>query len=189
MRDEKASPMYATASSATLLEPKASMPHSHLDDATSRHIVFTGDSVFLPFLLAALFSVHSLIAGLALGVHTELDQSAIATSIAIISHKFVEAIAVGANFIKENVQTKKAVAVILLYSCMTPIGILLGMAVTEALQGPQVILSESIASSLGAGSFIYLAFHEMSEFHSSPITKIGLFLLGFFSMALLAFYI
>jgi zinc transporter ZupT len=44
-------------------------------------------SPLLPYLLAALFSVHSLIAGFALGVNSSLDRTAIATTVAIFSHK------------------------------------------------------------------------------------------------------
>lgn len=45
------------------------------------------DSTLLPYLLAALFSVHSLIAGFALGVNHSLNRTAIATAVAIFSHK------------------------------------------------------------------------------------------------------
>lgn len=44
-------------------------------------------SNLLPYLLAALFSVHSLIAGFALGVNRVINSTAVATAVAIFSHK------------------------------------------------------------------------------------------------------
>jgi zinc transporter ZupT len=41
----------------------------------------------LPYLLAALFSIHSLIAGFALGISHAVNKTAIATTFAIFSHK------------------------------------------------------------------------------------------------------
>lgn len=80
-------------------------PHHHMVDAShgscpndediamepeatiSEHVVFTGQSSLLPYLLAILFSVHSLIAGFALGVNRSSSKTAVATTIAILSHK------------------------------------------------------------------------------------------------------
>ena len=147
----------------------------------------------MPFLVAALFSVHSLLAGLALGVSPELDDTAIATSLAIFSHKVIEAIAVGANFAKENVQYQKSIIVIIFYSIMTPVGIILGMMLTSKLEGRSSILTQSIAMSIGAGSFIYLSFHEMSDEHAcrgaTSFEKMTYFSIGLISMALLAYYV
>lgn len=172
-------------------DPEAS--HSHVDSATSRHIVFSGENSLIPFLLAALFSVHSLIAGFALGVNPSLTKTAIATYAAILSHKFIEAMSVGANFAKEKVEMSKSVAVIVIYSIMTPLGIVLGMVLTASLQGPSVLFAESIAMSIGSGSFIYLAYHEMSEDDDSGAVsvqeKIVLYLLGLFAMAALAYWL
>lgn len=198
-------------------------------------------SSLLPYLLAALFSVHSLIAGFALGVNPSLDRTAVATTVAIVSHKvpassalrgaahlitwtvcgpslrlfraratnvclyyqlvcgcyclplqFIEAMAVGANFAraKQSIEPERSVAVLALYSCMTPLGILLGMGLASALQGAGAHLAESVALSVASGSFIYLAFHELSEEQASQEIrardKLLLFGAGLGSMAALA---
>lgn len=46
----------------------------------------------LPLLLALLFSVHSMIAGLALGIQPAADASAVAILVAILGHKSIEAL-------------------------------------------------------------------------------------------------
>ncbi|KAF0707771.1 hypothetical protein AaE_013476 [Aphanomyces astaci] len=61
--------------------------HAHVSGSVSEHIVFSGDSVVLPYLLAALFSLHSLIAGFTLGMNASMSSTALATAVAIVSHK------------------------------------------------------------------------------------------------------
>ncbi|OQR98477.1 Zinc (Zn2)-Iron (Fe2) Permease (ZIP) Family [Achlya hypogyna] len=166
--------------------------HAHVEGSISEHIVFSGESAILPYLLAALFSLHSLIAGFTLGMNSELSRTAIATALAIISHKFIEAISVGANFAKakDSVNSTRSIAVLVLYSFMTPLGIVLGMVLTSQLQGAPAQLAQAIALGVGSGSFIYLAFHEMSDEHAqeatSTLQKLALFSTGAAAMALLA---
>ncbi|KAF1323977.1 Zinc-iron permease, partial [Globisporangium splendens] len=164
----------------------------HPHATVSEHVVFSGENSLLPYLLAALFSVHSLIAGFALGVNPSLDRTAIATTVAIFSHKLIEAMSVGANFAraKASIDQDRSVAVLTLYSCMTPLGIFLGMLLSSALQGTHTHVVESVALSIASGSFIYLAFHELSEEDASQETstmeKMLLFSVGLWSMAALA---
>ncbi|KAJ0401363.1 hypothetical protein ATCC90586_000970 [Pythium insidiosum] len=162
------------------------------ETTVSEHVVFSGQSAVLPYLLAVLFSIHSLIAGFALGVNSTSSKTAVATTVAILSHKAIEAMSVGANFAraKDSIGPQRAIAVLLLYSLMTPLGIVLGMVLADALQGSTALLAESMALGVASGSFVYLAFHEMSEEHASndvpSMEKILLFGAGLFSMAALA---
>ncbi|EQC27827.1 hypothetical protein SDRG_14411 [Saprolegnia diclina VS20] len=166
--------------------------HAHVEGSISEHVVFSGESALLPYLLAALFSLHSLIAGFTLGMNSQLSRTAIATALAIVSHKFIEAIAVGANFAKakESVNASRSIAVLVLYSFMTPLGIVLGMLLTSQLQGAAAQWAQAIALGIGSGSFIYLAFHEMSDEHAQEATstmqKLLLFVAGAGVMTLLA---
>ncbi|KAG7379953.1 hypothetical protein PHYPSEUDO_007897 [Phytophthora pseudosyringae] len=166
--------------------------HNESEAAVSEHVVFSGDSYFLPYLLAALFSVHSLIAGFALGVNHSMNRTAVATTVAIFSHKFIEAMSVGANFAKakSSIAHQRSIAVLTLYSCMTPLGIFLGMVLADSLRGSSALAMEAVALSVASGSFIYLAFHELSEENASQETnaaeKLALFSTGIASMAVLA---
>ncbi|KAH9104853.1 hypothetical protein LEN26_002748 [Aphanomyces euteiches] len=169
--------------------------HAHVTGSVSEHIVFSGESTVLPYLLAALFSVHSLIAGFSLGINSELSSAALATALAIVTHKFVEAVSVGANFAKakSSVAPLRSIAVLVTYSFMTPLGIVAGMCLNSTLQGASSKLAQAVALGIGAGSFIYLAFHEVSEKdekHETPIfEKISLFLVGVSVMTILAVYV
>lgn len=180
---------YETAATGLLEEAHH---HNDAEATVSEHIVFSGDSYFLPYLLAALFSVHSLIAGFALGVNHSMDRTAVATTVAIFSHKFIEAMSVGANFAKakSSIAHQRSIAVLALYSCMTPLGIFLGMVLSDSLRGSSALTMEAVALSIASGSFIYLAFHELSEENASQETnafeKLALFSAGICSMAVLA---
>ncbi|KAF0685963.1 Aste57867_22215 [Aphanomyces stellatus] len=166
--------------------------HTHVAGSVSEHIVFSGDNAILPYLLAALFSLHSLIAGFTLGMNTTLSSTALATALAIVSHKFIEAVSVGANFAKanNNVNPHRSIAVLVTYSFMTPLGIVAGMFLTSTLKGPSALLAQAIALGIGSGSFIYLAFHEVSEEDAAQSAttseKLLLFLVGVGVMAGLA---
>ena len=67
----------------------------------------------MPLIYAPLFSVHSLIAGLALGVQAQLDAAAMAILIAIVAHKFVEALSLAASFVREGVRLDTSLAVLM----------------------------------------------------------------------------
>jgi zinc transporter 1/2/3 len=99
---------------------------------------------------------------------------------------------VGSNFAKAkgNIERSRSIAVLSLYSLMTPLGIFLGMILSSELQGPKAMYAESTTLAIASGSFIYLAFHEMSDEHasqeSSSIEKLTLFSIGLIAMAALA---
>ncbi|ETW10088.1 hypothetical protein H310_00473 [Aphanomyces invadans] len=166
--------------------------HAHVSGSVSEHIVFSGESGVLPYLLAALFSLHSLIAGFTLGMNANLTSTALATAVAIVSHKFIEAVSVGSNFAKARttVNSQRSIAVLVTYSFMTPLGIVSGMFLSATLQGPSAVLAQAIALGIGSGSFIYLAFHEVSEEDAvqaaTTTEKLSLFLTGLSIMAALA---
>lgn len=145
--------------------------HNHVHvGVLHRHVVVVPEGAALtplmPLIYALLFSVHSLIAGLALGVQSELGEAAIAILIAIVAHKFVEALSLAASFVREGVRLETSLAVLLVYCAMTPLGLALGYVLVShggALGG----VAEPLLSSFAAGSFCYLASHELSSDHAS----------------------
>lgn len=58
-----------------------------------------GPKALVPLLLTVVLSVHSFIAGMALGVE-ESDTAAVPTLIAILAHKWVEAISLGVSVVR-----------------------------------------------------------------------------------------
>ena len=150
-------------------------------------------STTMPLLLAVLFSVHSFIAGLALGVQSKFGGSALAILIAILGHKFVEALALASSFVKEGLGPTTALPALAVYCTMTPAGVLVGAFLVGADLGPSATAIEALVSGFGAGSFVYLGGHQLAlsrpESVVSKLQRALLALAGFSSMALLSLYL
>jgi len=166
-------------------------PHEH---ASHHHMVFASRNGSLPFLIALCMSVHSLIGGCSLGIQSNLSSSFASVLIALFSHKLVEALAVGANFVKEDVPWQQLWPVLLLYCCMTPIGITTGMLVLHSLKSQkQVELAEGLGQGLASGSFLFIAVHELNSSKDDTVVprvlQILLLVLGFGLMSTLAIWV
>lgn len=149
-----------------------------------------GGNLLLPLALTIVFSLHSVIEGAALGVQTQLNSSFLSILIAIASHKAIEAVSVASNFVKERVELSKAIPIILLYCAMTPIGIVMGMIAGSVTATAHAVLLTSTMQAFAAGSFVYLAVHEVSDERCckkvSGKWQVLLMLSGLGTMALLA---
>lgn len=165
---------------------------SHKHSEHSHHVVISGGGLMFPLFLAILFSIHSFIEGLALGVQTEVDAASVSILVAVVSHKIVEALTVGANFVKERIDLKQAVPVIAVYCLMTPLGILVGTGLTHG-KGESATMIQCILQSLASGSFVYLCIHEIVDednIHSVQAwPQVCLFAAGLGAMALLAVWV
>jgi zinc transporter 1/2/3 len=141
--------------------------------------------------LALLFSLHSFIAGLALGIQSHDSASSAAILIAILGHKFVEALSLASNFVREGVGLSTSASVLFVYCCMTPAGILTGRGVLSI--GKSAATAEALISGLAAGSFTFLAAHELTHTAAtsrlSKRTRAALAFAGVGCMAVLAIWV
>ena len=170
----------------------------HEHEELHHHHINIPHHALLPIFLAIVFSIHSLIEGLALGAQQAVSSSAISILIAISSHKVIEAISVGANFIKQGVATSTALPVLIVYTLMTPAGIVAGWLLEwfigseEDGEGGMTwgLLIQSLLQAFAAGSFLYLAVHEISDEKCCAAVKrshqVLLMVIGLSVMALLA---
>jgi zinc transporter 1/2/3 len=115
-----------------------------------------------PIVLFLILSVHSLIAGAAMGLETDFVTS-IAIFIAIIAHKGTAAFALGVELATEQVPEKRHVRTIALFSCMTPLGIILGTVFASLFAGETAVITEGLFDGLAAGTFIYISTLEIIE--------------------------
>jgi solute carrier family 39 (zinc transporter), member 1/2/3 len=107
-------------------------------------------------LLVILLSVHSFIAGMAIGAETTVAAT-VAILIAIIAHKGPEGYALGLSLYEAGKERSELIRTVLLYSIMTPIGIVVGTLLAEVLTGEAQILAEAIFDGLAGGTFLYIA--------------------------------
>jgi solute carrier family 39 (zinc transporter), member 1/2/3 len=114
------------------------------------------DDAMLPYVLALVLSVHSLIAGMALGAESQLATS-VALFIAIIAHKGVAAFALGVSLERGAVRRSRSIGIVTLFSVMTPLGILAGAGLGALLSGAAEHWFEGTFDALAAGTFLYVA--------------------------------
>lgn len=142
-----------------------------------------------PFILMVVLSVHSLIAGAALGLEGSVFAS-FALLIAILAHKGSAALALGVSLKMAAFGRRRFIAMIALFSCMTPIGVLGGFAYSRTVSGETALLVEAVFDAMAAGSFVYVAVLDIIEEAFAEKVDLGVkftvLTLGFVGMALLA---
>ena len=121
------------------------------------------DIKFSPNVLMVSLSVHSLIAGVALGTE-DILKKALVLLIAIIVYKVSAVFTLEVNLHRSGLHNKpsfrKAGAI---FSFMTPIGIMIGLGLTEILSRRAGQFVTIAFDSLTAGSFLYIALSDILE--------------------------
>ena len=126
-----------------------------------------GGAVF-PLALAVALSIHSILAGTALGAEKGLATS-LAILVAIVAHKGSAAFALAVSLHRGGYTRGRILKVISLFSLMTPLGVVIGLIFNALLTGAAERLFEAIFDALAAGTFIYIASLDIiSEEFSSP---------------------
>ena len=109
-----------------------------------------------PFILMIALSVHSIFEGLALGLQSDMG-SVVNMLIAILVHKGAASSSLGISLVKtfpDNFRLCRQL--VFCFSCATPLGVGIGMAVANAGD-----IYEIVFSSIAAGSFVYIACSEV----------------------------
>ena len=142
-----------------------------------------------PALLALVLSVHSLFAGISLGLEDTFLGS-VALFIAIIAHKGSAAFALGVGLVRTAIATGRFWRIMIIFSLMTPLGIVLGTVFTAFLSGNAEEGAEAVFDGLAAGTFLYVSVLDVidEEFTAGTLKapKFLLFLGGVGLMAVLA---
>jgi zinc transporter 1/2/3 len=101
-------------------------------------------------------SIHSLLAGLALGAQPELTR-ALVLSTAIIAHKSAEGFALGVSLARSDLPSIQAWRLVLIFAVATPLGGLIGALVGASFDGRVGASLEAGFLSVAAGTFFYVA--------------------------------
>ncbi|CCD71891.1 Zinc transporter ZIP3 [Caenorhabditis elegans] len=126
-----------------------SRPHAHSHGVRS-----------ITFVLA--LGIHSIIEGLAFGVQSGND-TIIALFLSLMVHKLIVAFSVGLQLFRTHAhQIKWVIISIFTLASMTPLGALIGLAVTSAADNALwKDLTITILQGLAVGTFIYVTFFEV----------------------------
>ncbi|XP_027019955.1 zinc transporter ZIP1 [Tachysurus fulvidraco] len=184
------------AETAPLL-PSAGHSHSHTHrsinevESSSHHVHMDlqAHSSFRSFMLFLSLSLHSVFEGLAIGLQAT-DTKVLEICIAILIHKSIIVFSLSIKLIQSGVPTMWLVIYILVFSIMSPMGIAIGIGVSEA-QLQMGMLVQAVLEGLAAGTFIYITFLEILPHElNSPerqLLKVLFILFGFSLMAFLCF--
>ena len=114
-----------------------------------------GGTVF-PLVLLLILSIHSIIAGLSLGLESQ-ESTAVILAFGIVLHKGSEAFALMVSTITASFAANRRNALLGVFAATTPVGILAGMLGASVLTGDAAALAEGSFNALAAGTFIYIA--------------------------------
>lgn len=112
------------------------------------------------FILALILSVHSVIAGIALGVDGSVTTSAVIL-VAILSHKGSAAFALAVNMVKSGVPKNEARKTLNIFTVMTPTGVVIGLILHHLLLADNQVVLEAVFDAVAAGTFLYIAILEV----------------------------
>ncbi|KAL0220762.1 hypothetical protein RCL1_000616 [Eukaryota sp. TZLM3-RCL] len=147
----------------------------------------SNDTKTPPLALALLLSIHALIEGAYLG--SVVGTNFITVFIAISSHQFSESFALGAALVKSNLKSREYLTYIVVLALATPVGQLIGLLFSTVFTSEVSTLFAAIFSSLGSGTFIYVALAEIlhpelakKATKREKFIKIGFCAFGFISV-------
>jgi zinc transporter 1/2/3 len=144
-----------------------------------------------PTILFLVLAIHSIIAGMSLGLE-EGFLSGLVILIAIIAHKGSAAFALGLNMVQAQCAEALVRRTILFFAFMTPLGVVLGSLLSAVEAGQSSVFFEAIFDTLAAGTFLYIAtleiISELFENHTQKTSKLMMILLGFALMATIAIW-
>ena len=121
----------------------------------------------LAYVLLVALSLHSVLAGVALGVETAHVQ-VLVLLLAILAHKGGAGFALGISLQRSGFARTRSLRMVFLFACMTPLGIGLGSGIARQLAGTGGRIFEGTVDCLAAGTFLYVATMEVlgREFHN-----------------------
>ena len=115
-----------------------------------------------PQVLLVVLSVHSIIAGVALGLESEIAASLL-VMLAILSHKGSAAFALIISVQAAGTERKRLLRVLAVFAVMTPVGILLGTLTSGLYEGETALLIGGCFNALAAGTFVYVAILDVID--------------------------
>ncbi|XP_075995013.1 zinc transporter ZIP1-like [Genypterus blacodes] len=133
------------------------------------------------FILVFSLSLHSVFEGLAVGLQE--GRQVLEICLALMIHKSIISFSLAFKLAQGRLRRSVVAGCLLAFAAMSPLGIGLGMVLTESKASPQHRLARCTLEGLVAGTFIYITFMEIlpHELQSSRnrIPKVAMLLLGF----------
>ena len=117
---------------------------------------YTNAALYTSLSVLVAISLHAVLAGVSLGMQSERSRVA-AVAVAICSHKAPAAFSVGSKFIRSGLPPRHVMALVIVFTLVTPFGIVIGIW-----SGGASPIAKLVLEGLGAGTFIYIGATEIS---------------------------
>lgn len=159
-------------------------------------------SILASGILMLALSIHSILAGISIGIETQPD-SITGTAIAILAHKSFEGFCLGSSLVTAQMDHFPFLVLGISFSCATPLGIILGQILAEHVSTDGTMIA--VVQAIVAGTFLYIAIVEIGgkellvcrqdtiDGDGNPqrqklveISKLICFVVGFLAMSALA---
>ena len=114
----------------------------------------------VPYLIALLLGIHSLIEGIALGVENSEARAAMIL-LAVLCHKGLAAFSLGVALTRSAVPLTRFLQVITFFSLMTPLGGILGALASASVSGSLQSELADVILAFASGTFVYVGLVEI----------------------------
>ena len=130
--------------------------HSHGSDRLQQSVY--------PYVLLALLSIHSIIAGITLGLESNVIGSFVIL-LGILCHKGSAAFALMVCIYEAGIRAGRQKSMLAIFAIMTPLGVIVGLLMAAVLGENEKIaaLIEGSFNAIAAGTFIYVAAVEIID--------------------------
>lgn len=147
----------------------------------------------MPYMVALILIIHSLIEGGVLGINTTMTTAFI-LFVAIIAHKSSESFALAVVLNRSHISFKKILMIVSIFSLMTPLGIVLGTTMSSFLQYQSGMLWTAGFNAFAAGTFLYMSTlhhinHHERRHEAENLLEFLFLFLGLGVMGLLAWWV
>lgn len=118
----------------------------------------SGSQSIYPYVLLAMLSIHSIVAGIALGLEEQI-AGAVTLLIGIVFHKGPAAFALILSTHMARIQRSRQKLFLAFFCVMTPLGIVLGVSSSVLFAGTSNVygVMQGLFNAFAAGTFIYIA--------------------------------
>ncbi|KAM4581598.1 zinc transporter ZIP3 [Odontesthes bonariensis] len=146
------------------------------------HVDLGSQSALRAFILVFSLSLHSVFEGLAVGL-LEDGGEVLEVCLALTIHKSIIAFSLSFQLTQGRLRRPVVAGCLLLFAVTSPLGIALGVGLTETRTSPGHQMARCSLEGLAAGTFFYITFmeilpHELAS-GRSRIPKVAMMLLGF----------
>lgn len=152
--------------------------HSHIPVIDSNDLIV---SSIRGLLIVLALSVHELFEGLAVGLEHE-PGNVYYMFASVAAHKIVIAFCIGVELMVHKTQNWLVIVYVFVYAIVSPLGIGIGMWVSNGVDNNGFAVTAVILQGLASGTLLYVIFFEILAKHKEGIVQYLAVVVGFFIM-------